>query len=205
MEIHAPHGTVHSARDFFLHIAMITIGVLIALSAEGIREVVHNHNLVSEARENIRHELEENRDELRKMLTALPAAQKQQSANVAAIAGLLRNRRTEVHSLSMSTQLANLRSAAWNTAAATGALGHMSYTEVARFARSYELQQQFVQMQQRVLDIFARTPVGDPNQASERELEDLKERFQAALVSLQFLEGLGKSAASEYDRALNQN
>ncbi len=32
LDVHAPHETVHGWRDFFTHIATITIGLLIALA-----------------------------------------------------------------------------------------------------------------------------------------------------------------------------
>ena len=39
MDIHAPDKPVHSLREFFIHIAIVTIGILIALGLEGVREV----------------------------------------------------------------------------------------------------------------------------------------------------------------------
>src|SRR4051794_26459146 len=123
MEIHPPHASVHSLRDFLIHIAMITIGVLIALSAEGVREVLHNRHMASDAEENIRREIGGNRRELEKIMQGLPDAEKQQRVNASAISGLLRDRKSEVHELKVGAQLASLRSAAWSTAAATGALG----------------------------------------------------------------------------------
>ncbi len=60
MEVHPPHEPVHSWRDALVHIGIMTIGLFIALSLEGMIEYVHHKHLVREARENIRHELEEN-------------------------------------------------------------------------------------------------------------------------------------------------
>jgi hypothetical protein len=60
LDVHAPHETVHSWRDFFTHIATITIGLLIALALEAGIEGMHHRHIVREARENIREELREN-------------------------------------------------------------------------------------------------------------------------------------------------
>jgi hypothetical protein len=59
MEIHGPEGPTKSFKDFAIHIVIVTIGILIALGLEGIRETIHEHRIVNEARENFRVELEE--------------------------------------------------------------------------------------------------------------------------------------------------
>lgn len=57
MEIHAPEEPVRSIRDFIVHIAIVTIGILIALGLDGAREMLHEHRLVHETRENFDQEL----------------------------------------------------------------------------------------------------------------------------------------------------
>src|SRR5450631_552546 len=67
-DVHTPHDTVHSWKDFFIHIAIITIGLLIAVGIEQTVEAVHHlhqrhqleHDLHEEAisnREIILHDL----------------------------------------------------------------------------------------------------------------------------------------------------
>jgi hypothetical protein len=41
LDVHPPHEPVHGWRDFFVHPATITIGLLIALSLEGCVEWRH--------------------------------------------------------------------------------------------------------------------------------------------------------------------
>ncbi len=53
MDIHGPQGPIQSVKHFFLHLLTITIGILIALSLEGIVEWAHHRSLVSEARMNL--------------------------------------------------------------------------------------------------------------------------------------------------------
>ncbi len=60
LDVHAPHEAVHGWRDFFTHIATITIGLLIALALEAAIEALHHRHIVREARENIRMEIREN-------------------------------------------------------------------------------------------------------------------------------------------------
>ena len=49
MYIEPPHGPVETWRDFFVYLVIITLGLLIALSLEGIVGYVHERHLVHEA------------------------------------------------------------------------------------------------------------------------------------------------------------
>ena len=57
MDIHAPESPIHSLRDFAIHIAVVTVGILIALGLEGVREAVLTHRLIRETRTSFRQEL----------------------------------------------------------------------------------------------------------------------------------------------------
>jgi hypothetical protein len=60
LDVHAPHATVRTWRDFFIHIATITIGLLIAIALEQCVESLHHihqrhqlqHDLLEEAKRN---------------------------------------------------------------------------------------------------------------------------------------------------------
>jgi hypothetical protein len=59
-DVHAPHASVHTWKDFFIHIAIITIGLLIAIALEQCVENLHHihqrhqlqHDLLEEAKRN---------------------------------------------------------------------------------------------------------------------------------------------------------
>ncbi len=61
MEIHPPHAAARSLKDFFLQLLTITVGVLIALSIEGIVEWRHHRMLVRDAKAMIALEISDNR------------------------------------------------------------------------------------------------------------------------------------------------
>ncbi len=60
LDVHAPHASVRTWRDFFIHIATITIGLLIAIALEQCVENLHHvqqrhqlqHDLLEEAKRN---------------------------------------------------------------------------------------------------------------------------------------------------------
>ncbi len=56
LEVHPPHQTPHSWRDFFIHIATIVVGLLIAVSLEQSVEWVHHRDEVAQTRNELEHE-----------------------------------------------------------------------------------------------------------------------------------------------------
>jgi type II secretory pathway pseudopilin PulG len=61
LDVHPPHETVHTWRDFLIHIATIVVGLLIAVALEQSVEAIHRHFEVKETRNELREEREENR------------------------------------------------------------------------------------------------------------------------------------------------
>ena len=65
LDVHAPDATVHTWRDFFIHIATITIGLLIAIALEQCVEYLHHINQRHELQRDLLDEAKRNRDILR--------------------------------------------------------------------------------------------------------------------------------------------
>jgi hypothetical protein len=72
MDIHPPTHPILSFKEALVHLGIVTVGILIALSLEGLLEWQHHRHLVREANENITQELRENEKELRDFLAAVP-------------------------------------------------------------------------------------------------------------------------------------
>src|SRR3569832_2140529 len=68
MEIHAPDKPILTLKETIVHLAIVTVGILIALSLEGLVEWQHHRSLIREARANIAAEIQDNRKELQKTL-----------------------------------------------------------------------------------------------------------------------------------------
>jgi hypothetical protein len=51
LDVHPPHAPTHTWRDFFLHIATIVVGLLIAVGLEQAVEAIHHHQQLRELRE----------------------------------------------------------------------------------------------------------------------------------------------------------
>ena len=59
LDVHPPHASAHSWRDFFIHIATIVIGLLIAVGLEQTVEAIHRHNERAELRESLHAETDQ--------------------------------------------------------------------------------------------------------------------------------------------------
>jgi hypothetical protein len=60
LDVHAPHDAVRTWKDFFIHIAAIAVGLLIAIGLEQTVEYFHHRHQVAELREALRVEREQN-------------------------------------------------------------------------------------------------------------------------------------------------
>jgi len=61
LDVHPPHEPTHTWKDFFIHIATIAVGLLIAIGLEQTVEYFHHRIEIRETREALRREKEENR------------------------------------------------------------------------------------------------------------------------------------------------
>ena len=61
IKVHPPHENVHTLKQFLIHIAAITIGLLIAIGLEQTVVYFHHRQQLQEARRELTAELEDNR------------------------------------------------------------------------------------------------------------------------------------------------
>ncbi len=139
MDIHAPDKPLHNVKDFAIHIAVVTIGILIALGLEGLREVVHDHALVRETRENFTLELEKDRTAARLELERDQQVFAMLNQLVQDLPALERD-----HPEQISARLAQVSNAGyflpadtWQAALSTGALAHFSPAELSKYSLAF--------------------------------------------------------------------
>ena len=135
MDIHAPEGPTNSFKDFAIHIVIVTIGILIALGLEGVRETIHQHALIRDTRENFRAELSLDQNFARLELENTRGMQ----ASLAKIVSDLPELRQ--HPAQLAARVASIHpsfyffnSSQWDTALSTGALGLMRVEEINRYS-----------------------------------------------------------------------
>jgi hypothetical protein len=209
MEVHAPHEKVHTWRDFFVHVGIMTIGLFIALMLEGLVEYSHHRHIVREARENIRQEIEDNHESAQKDLVSLQQDMDRIKANLDTIRRLRDHPRDFHGSLTYTMQFNSMESAAWDTSRDTGALSYMPYKDVQAYADLYE-DQKLVNDQ--AIEIFHRqtlamTPVfmeKDFTTVAPNEVQEMLHESAATLTSLDTLKQIVQQLDDRYLKALQK-
>jgi len=208
LEVHAPEHGIHGKRDFFVHMATITLGLLIALGLEQGVEAVHHHHQKVRAEANIREEIRENRDHLKEL-------QKRQAAEIQdtiyilkRIDGRLKREPPDTNKLPFGFATAPLSDAAWRTASATGIASYIDYDTMQRFAECYKQQEEFERMQDKALDEFLHlgsfAVIGESNSTDDAELREAQRVARSALANLSALHDISNGTVQSYDEALKQ-
>jgi hypothetical protein len=215
MEIHAPHGPILTWKEAAVHLAIVTVGILIALSFEGLLEWSHHRSLVREAKSNLRTEIQDNQKELDRFMARLPPMEgrfrhgleilNQLPAHRDEAAGLFRGGPA---SIMYSFDLAELRTASRTTAEITGAFGLMDYGDAETYAAVYDRQQLFTRTQSQAIDngtaAFALGQSLDFAKPSTEELESLKRQLRLTIGSLSTEEEFARALKTECGRALER-
>jgi hypothetical protein len=144
IEVHPPHENVHSWTQFFIHIAAITIGLLIAIGLEQTVVYFHHRHQLQEARGELAEELESNRHVVG---INLEAARKI-TADLDADMALLRAVQTSPVSQSPAPIGSKLvyglgnfywpKDATWQAVKQNGSLGLMAHDELHYYVYIYE-------------------------------------------------------------------
>jgi hypothetical protein len=208
MEIHTPEAPVHSVRDFVVHLLMISLGVLIALGAEGIVEFVHHRHVVEQARANLRAEMRENKATLDDNLPQLKKNEELLEASLADLQKLKADRKAKTRDINLNLNFFSLSDTSWRTAEATGALALMNYEQANEWAGYYDVQTMLnrlvFSLEDTWLDMTAAfNPLGsDPAKMDDRQLEEVQRRVQLSLGRLLAVENIGRSLDELYAKKL---
>jgi hypothetical protein len=85
LDVHPPHAPTHTWKDFFIHIATIVVGLIIAVGLEqGVEALVHRHH-AHRAEQELREESLQDRALVRRDLPSIAEAQRLIRANMAAL------------------------------------------------------------------------------------------------------------------------
>lgn len=214
MDIHAPHEPVLTLKQAAVHLAIVTVGILIALSFEGILEWRHHRSLVSEARANIRTELENNRRDVERLIGEMDGMKARLERGIDALDARTTSGPSAAQALfgtvngSVLTgyDLSELSSASRTTADMTGAFALMDYVEVKRYAAAYNRQELYSRIQDQAFsNAIAAFSLGqhlDIGRASAVEIDDIKKQLRLAIGDLMIERQVAVALTKAYGRAL---
>jgi hypothetical protein len=137
MDIHPPIGRVESLKQILTHILIVTVGILIALSLEGVRESWRQHVVANEARESIRAEMSRNQHKIKEDMEFRVKADAELLQILKEMPTLAR-KPAELHQrvgqLNFRRYGMALEISAWDEAIYSGAIPHMNAEEARSFA-----------------------------------------------------------------------
>jgi hypothetical protein len=135
-----PRPSAGTVARFAFEITTITIGILIALWIDGVKETRRDDALVRTAREQLTREIADN---LRDVENTEPSRDAHSGALIQALqlVDALRASRTSVGPTSLGLSSPSFPRSAWDTAGRTGVLALMEYDEVKAFSEIYDLQE----------------------------------------------------------------
>jgi hypothetical protein len=154
MDLHPPGGPVRSVKDFFVHIGVVTLGILIALGLEQLVEARHRANLAKTAVAGFRKELAYNQGKVKDVLARMPELQ---SKIDAAIGNLSPNPSPGSVGATIDypgISLDLVSTASWDTAIATQALNELPFDAVTRYAEAYGTLRLFAETEREGLTIW---------------------------------------------------
>ncbi len=141
LDVHPPHDPVHSWKDFFIHIATIVLGLIIAVGLEQTVEKIHIHNEVAETRAALSEEREQNKETYRRNTEGYPATAAIFRNNIRVFSYLLEHPNTPQAKLPgvviWPNHIFEPVTSAWTAAGQTNVLSMMPRAEVRNDSGTY--------------------------------------------------------------------
>jgi hypothetical protein len=216
LDVHAPHQTVHTWKDFLVHIAAIAIGLLLALALEKLAEYIHERRLLTEGQRELAMEVAENRRTL--MLNVIEASRIQQEldADLKVIQALRLHAPVGNAKFDYSVVFHATRDGPWQAVQQNGSLNLMPYEELQTFTWFHGILRSVMESMhafETTLHIAAAIAASSPpERLNEYDLNELASKTmeaQGRLVNLRMFLGfeewgLGRGSLSRQPGAKSQ-
>jgi len=204
MDLHPPGGPVRSVKDFFVHIGVVTLGILIALGLEQLVEAHHRASLAKIAVAGFRKELAYNQGQVRDVLARMPELQGKIDTAIAKLSPNPSPGNSAAPISYPGISLDVVSTASWDTAIATQALNELPFDAVTRYAQAYGTLRLFAETEREGLSIwqgvsrFGTDPAALTQDQRTTLIQELR-RYNNALNAIDFA---GRGALKSCDDAL---
>lgn len=203
LDVHPPHEAAHGWRDFLIHLFTITIGLLIALSLEGLVEWRHHTHLAHDAESSMTTEIKSNADGMTNVLTDLQKEQDSLKHDVIVLNSAIKTGKLPANSsMDITFHIRTFDDLSWRTAQTTGALAYMPYDQAAEFANIYRAQDELAESERQAardaavaLAPFINTDASEPDMdaAKATTIKQTIEALQGQLLIVDsFMKGLDR-------------
>ena len=209
LDVHAPHEPIHGWRDFFIHLATITIGLLIALSLERCVEWQHHRHLAHQTKVSLGNEIRGNAKEVEGALGDVDKMLNQLKGDVAVLNTILANpKKPNREDINFDYKMRWFNDVRWRTAQTTTALSYLPYDEALEFSDIYDQQDDIdLSEHQAIRDVVVAVgplqnlKAGDVNPRGD-EAAKIKEHFEILQGQLKHIRSQIEELDSEYKRFL---
>ena len=191
LEVHAPHQAPHTWKDFFIHIAIITIGLLIAIGLEQTVEYVHHLNQLQVARRELAAEIDDNRRIAKRNTELLRNNQAELDNDMKLLRASQSQHASSGARLDYSWNFSLPPDGAWQTVKQNGTLDLMPHDELRSYVYVYGVIYKFIdaliahnQQMEVAAAITRRAPNGS---LSPRDIEELISATSDAQAKSAFL------------------
>lgn len=205
MDVHPVVGSIHGRRDFFVHLSIITVGLLIALGLQGIVEWTRDIRLEHRAESNLRSEMKANRETLANNSKTLNTAERQAETNLEVLSTYKAKHHADGN-LKFYWEWNSLSSAAWDAAKETGSVALMNYERAQKYSETYA-QQSLVNLQAAsyIRDVYrTAAPLEGGRRLSDlqpSELDAMIANVQQTMADLNFLRDLSDGLSRNFEGA----
>lgn len=190
LDVHAPHDSIHTWKGFFIHIATIACGLLLALALEKTVEYLHQRHLLLEARSELAAELEDNRGAWQKNAAGVERMQRELEVDLRVIHAL-RSHALPDGKLDYSVYLYATFDGAWQAVHQSGALALMPQKELSDQAWFYRLLLDLMNAEAAFIPTMkiagAMAASASPEQLDTRQLDELTSKTIEAQGQLDYL------------------
>jgi hypothetical protein len=209
LDVHSPHEPILNWKDFTVHLLTITIGLLIALSLEGMVEWFHHRHLVHEAEASLHAEIAANASDLKSGLDQLHAQQKDLSHDVDVLKQIMAKGKVPPGDhMSIGFHILTFKNLGWKTAEATGAAAYMPYDRAQEYAAIYTTQDELADTEKQAardailsLAPFVGSSDSDPD-LTPAQAEAIKDKIQILVGQTYLVDSLMQSLDKDYKKFL---
>jgi hypothetical protein len=207
LDVHPPHERAHTWTDFFVHIATIAVGLLIALGLEQAVEFIHHRHQVAELRQSL---VEERR--INQLVFEQAAAEFRRFSPL--LRGMLETTRyLRQHPGTPENQwpgryhfyiyITSFQDSAWRTAQESGVLQYMPRTEVSIYSDLYARLQLLSEGSDREMQALARAKASvfrtaDPTSLTGEQLDQAFDSINQIRVELMLMGIRERNLSSSY-------
>ena len=139
LDVHPPHSPTHTWKDFFIHIATICVGLLIAVSLEQTVEAIHHRHQRHQLEEQLRTESLHNMNLSLQDIDRLTELQARIIAQYTELQAAPREHRAPQWLHRLSAQNIKPSSTAWVVAQENATLGLLPLAQSQRYVRVYSV------------------------------------------------------------------